>query len=98
MTLDKDQKILNLEQKIEQQKQKKRQLEARKQAAEARENDRIKKQNRKDDTRIKILLGSYLKKKMDNDEQLNSKVLDELEQYLTADRDRLLFGLSRLDD
>lgn len=93
MTLDKDQKILNLEQKIEQQKQKKRQLEARKQAAEARENDRIKKQNRKDDTRIKILLGAYLKQKMDNDEQLNSKILDELNEYLTEDRDKKLFGL-----
>lgn len=94
MTLDKDQKILNLEQKIEQQKQKKRQLEARKQAAEARENVRIKKQNRRDETRIKILLGSYLKKKMEADPDFNYHTLNELEDYLTADRDRSLFGLS----
>ena len=68
-----------------------------KQAAEAREKARKKEQDRKDDTRIKILLGSYLKKKMDSNPDFNSQILDELENYLTAERDRKLFGLSPLD-
>ncbi|MFA3681831.1 mobilization protein [Acinetobacter baumannii] len=98
MTVEKEPKQkLTLEQKIEQQEQKLKQLKAQKQAAEAREKARKKEQDRKDDTRIKILLGSYLKKKMDNDAEFNSKTLDELENYLTANRDRALFGLSPLD-
>lgn len=91
-------KKLTLEQKIEQQEQKLKQLKAQKQAAEAREKARKKEQDRKDDTRIKILLGSYLKKKMDSNPDYNSKILDELENYLTAERDRSLFGLAPLDD
>lgn len=88
---------LTLEQKIEQQEQKLKQLKAQKQAAEAREKARKKEQDRKDDTRIKILLGSYLKKKMDSNPDFNSQILDELENYLTAERDRKLFELSPLD-
>ena len=88
---------LTLEQKIEQQEQKLKQLKAQKQAIEAREKARKKEQDRKDDTRIKILLGSYLKKKMDSNPDFNSQILDELENYLTAERDRKLFGLSPLD-
>ncbi|MFP0553790.1 mobilization protein [Acinetobacter baumannii] len=89
---------LTLEQKIEQQEQKLKQLKAQKQAAEAKEKARQKEQDRKDDTRIKILLGSYLKKKMNNNPEYNSKILDELENYLTEERDRKLFGLAPLDD
>jgi hypothetical protein len=89
---------LTLEQKIEQQEQKLKQLKAQKQAAEAKEKARQKEQDRKDDTRIKILLGSYLKKKMDSNPDFNSQTLDALEKYLTEDRDRKLFGLAPLDD
>jgi hypothetical protein len=67
-------------------KSKKKQLKAQKQAAEAREKD-VSKAKRKDDTRIKILIGSYLKKKMDNNEE-EEKILAELNEYLTEDRDR----------
>lgn len=88
----------NLEQKIEQQEKKLKQLKAQKQAIESREKARKKEQDRKDDTRIKILLGSYLKKKMENDPKFNSDILDELADYLTEDRDRFLFGLSSLDE
>ncbi|MDI9693702.1 mobilization protein [Acinetobacter baumannii] len=99
MTVEKEPKQkLTLEQKIEQQEQKLKQLKAQKQAIEARERTKKKEQERKDDTRRKILLGSYLIKKMDNDAEINSKTLDDLEQYLTANRDRALFGLSPLDD
>ncbi|WP_407603158.1 mobilization protein [Acinetobacter pittii] len=83
---------LTLEQKIEQQEQKLKQLKAQKNAAEAREKARKKEQDRKDDTRRKILLGSYLIKKME-DENNKQKILGELKEYLTEERDRKLFGL-----
>ncbi|HRL71861.1 MAG TPA: mobilization protein [Flavobacterium sp.] len=63
-----------------------------KQAIEAREKKKITEQKRKDDTRRKILLGSYLLKKMEN-EQDKEKILAELNEYLTEDRDRKLFNL-----
>ena len=86
-----------LEQKIQLQEQKLAQLKAQQEAKLAKEKERQKEQDRKDDTRIKILLGSYLKKKMDSNPDFNSQILDELENYLTAERDRKLFGLSPLD-
>jgi hypothetical protein len=53
----------NIEKKIEAQLEKLKQLKAQKQAIEARESTKQKEQERKDDTRRKILLGSYLIKK-----------------------------------
>ena len=81
-----------LEKKIEAQLEKLKQLKARKQAIEARERTKQKEQQRKDDTRRKILLGSYLIKKMQN-EANKEKILAELNEYLTEDRDRRLFDL-----
>ena len=81
-----------LEKKIEAQLEKLKQLKARKQAIEARERSKQKEQERKDDTRRKILLGSYLIKKMQN-EANKEKILADLNEYLTEDRDRKLFGL-----
>ena len=55
--------IENLEQKIEKQEERLKQLKAQKQAIEAREKKKISEQQRKDETRKKILLGFiYLKK------------------------------------
>ena len=82
----------NIEKKIEAQLEKLKQLKAQKQAIEAREKNKNKEQQRKDDTRRKILLGSYLIKKMQN-EANKEKILAELNEYLTEDRDRKLFGL-----
>ena len=82
----------NIEKKIEAQLEKLKQLKAQKQAIEAREKTKKKEQERKDDTRRKILLGSYLIKKMQN-EANNEKILAELNEYLTEDRDRQLFDL-----
>jgi regulator of protease activity HflC (stomatin/prohibitin superfamily) len=82
----------NIEKKIEAQLEKLKQLKAQKQAIEAREKTKQKEQERKDDTRRKILLGSYLIKKMQN-EANKEKILAELNEYLTEDRDRQLFGL-----
>lgn len=80
----------NIEKKIEAQLEKLKQLKAQKQAIEAREKTKQKEQERKDDTRRKILLGSYLIKKMQN-EVNKEKILAELNEYLTEDRDRKLF-------
>ena len=82
----------NIEKKIEAQLEKLKQLKAQKQAIEAREKTKQKEQERKDDTRRKILLGSYLIKKMQN-EANKEKILAELNEYLTEDRDRRLFDL-----
>ena len=82
----------NIEKKIEAQLEKLKQLKAQKQAALAREKAKQKAQERKDDTRRKILLGSFLMKQME-DEAQKQKILAGLNQYLTEDRDRKLFGL-----
>ena len=81
-----------IEKKIEAQLEKLKQLKAQKQAIEAREKNKNKEQQRKDDTRRKILLGSYLIKKMQN-EANKEKILAELNEYLTENRDRQLFDL-----
>ena len=85
-----------LEKKIEAQLEKLKQLKARKQAIEAREKTKQKEQERKDDTRRKILLGSYLIKKMQN-EANKEKILAELNEYLTENRDRQLFDLPDIE-
>ena len=79
--------------KIEAQLEKLKQLKAQKQAIEAREKTKQKEQERKDDTRRKILLGSYLIKKMNDNEANKEKILAELSEYLVEDRDRKLFSL-----
>ena len=81
-----------LEQKIAKQEERLKQLKAQKQAVIAREKKKQSEQKRKDETRRKILLGSYLIKKMEN-EQDKEKILAELNEYLTEDRDRKLFNL-----
>ena len=87
----------NIEKKIEAQLEKLKQLKAQKQAIEAREKTKQKEQERKDDTRRKILLGSYLIKKMQN-EANKEKILAELNEYLTENRDRQLFDLSNIEE
>ena len=67
-------------------------IKARRQALVNREKAKQKEQERKDETRRKILLGSYLLKKMEN-EANKEKILAEINEYLTEDRDRKLFGL-----
>lgn len=67
--------IENLEQKIEKQEERLKQLKAQKQAIEAREKKKISEQQRKDETRKKILLGSYLLKEME-DETEKTKILE----------------------
>ena len=87
----------NIEKKIEAQLEKLKQLKAQKQAIEARERTKKKEQERKDDTRRKILLGSYLIKKMQANEANKEKILAELNEYLTENRDRQLFDLPDIE-
>ena len=81
-----------LNDKIQKQQERLKQLKAQKLALEAKEKKRIAEQQRKEDTRKKILLGAYLLKKMEN-EANKEKILTELNEYLTEDRDRKLFDL-----
>jgi adenine C2-methylase RlmN of 23S rRNA A2503 and tRNA A37 len=81
-----------LNEKIEKQLEKLNQLKAQKQAIEAIEKKKISEQQRKEETRKKILLGSMMLKKM-NDETEKKKILAELKEYLTEDRDRKLFNI-----
>ncbi len=85
-------KVESLEQQIAKQEERLKQLKAQKQAVLAREKAKQKEQERKDDTRRKILLGSYLLKKMEN-EANKEKILAEMNEYLTEERDRKLFNL-----
>ena len=84
-----------LNEKIEKQLEKLNQLKAQKQAIEAREKKKISEQQRKEETRKKILIGSMMLKKME-DEAEKIKILAELNKYLTEDRDRKLFNLEPL--
>lgn len=81
-----------LNEKIEKQQEKLNQLKAQKQAIEAREKKKISEQQRKEETRKKILLGSMMLKKMKDDVE-KEKILNELKEYLTEDRDKKLFDL-----
>lgn len=87
-----EQRIAKQEERLKQQEERLKQLKAQKQAIEAREKKKITEQQRKDDTRRKILLGSLALKKMENEEN-KIKILAELNEYLTEDRDKKLFGL-----
>ena len=88
-----------LNEKIEKQLEKLNQLKAQKQAIEAREKKKISEQQRKEETRKKILLGSYLLNKLEklnkmkNEEEEEKQILAELNEYLTEDRDRKLFNM-----
>ena len=81
-----------LNEKIAKQEERLKQLKVQKQATIALEKAKQKEQDRKDDTRRKILLGSYLLKKMENEEN-KEKILAEMNEYLTQERDRKLFNL-----
>ena len=85
----------NIEKKIEAQLEKLKQLKAQKQAIEARERTKTKEQARKDDTRRKVLAGSYVLSLAGKDPQNKQKLMDGLNQYLTEERDRRLFNLAK---
>lgn len=86
-------KVESLEQKIAKQEERLKQLKAQKQAVLAREKAKQKEQDRKDDTRRKILIGSCMLKITEDDEQARAKLIAQMDKYLMDERDRKLFNL-----
>ena len=82
-----------LDERIQKHEEKLKQLKAQQQALQAREKKKLADQQRSDDTRRKILLGAYMLKKMGDSDFEKQKILAELNEYLTEDRDRKLFNL-----
>jgi len=82
-----------LDEKIKAQEVKLKQLKAQRQAVLSREKAKEKQQARKDDTRRKILIGSCMLKITAEDDQARSKLLAQMDRYLTDDNDRKLFNL-----
>ena len=76
--------VETLEQKIAKQEERLRQLKAQKQAIAAREKKKVSDQQRKDDTRRKILLGSWALNKLKNDESFKQQLAD-FEQFLNTE-------------
>ena len=90
--------IDNLEQQIAKQEERLKQLNAQKQAVLASEKKKVAEQQRKDDTRRNILLGSFLLKQISNDDSEKQRIMSQLNQYLTENRDRQLFGLPLVEE
>lgn len=84
-----DEKIKVLEEKLRQEKAKKQKIEARKKHLES-------KAQRAADTRRKILLGAYMLDRMGKNEAAKTKIIGQLNEYLTRADDRELFGLAAL--
>ena len=76
--------VETLEQKIAKQEERLRQLKAQKQAIAAREKKKVSDQQRKDDTRRKILLGAWALNKLKNDESFKHQLAD-FEQFLNTE-------------
>ena len=87
MTTKINEKIVNLEKRLAQEK-------AKEQAKIAREKKKMKDQERKDDTRRKILAGAVILKYMTEHEGANQLILEKLDAYLLRDNDRALFDLA----
>jgi len=79
---------LALQKQLEAATEKVKQLKARKAQIDARERAKVSKEKRAEDSRRKILIGAYVLSMKDR-EQIQ-KMMD---QYLSEDRDRALFGL-----
>lgn len=81
-----DERIKLLEEKLKQEKAKKQKVDAMKKAAEV-------KLQRTQDTRRKILIGAFMLDRMEKNEETKTKMIGQLDQYLTRADDRQLFGL-----
>ena len=75
--------------KLEQLKQKQSALIARIKQEEAKQKTRT----RKEETRMKILLGAMLLEEMKSSKKTNEEIRGRLKIYLTKERDRQLFEL-----
>ena len=77
-------RVETLEQKIAKIEERLRQLKAQKQAIAAREKKKVSDQQRKDDTRRKILLGAWALNKLKNNESFKQQLVD-FEQFLNTE-------------
>jgi len=81
-----EEKIKESEEKLQQMKLKKAQIER---AAKLKET----KKQRAEDTRKKILIGSYFLSKMKEDQSMKEKIESAMDKYLERSDDRKLFSL-----
>ncbi|MCD9468979.1 hypothetical protein GLP37_22155 [Photobacterium phosphoreum] len=70
-----------------------KQIEALQAKANA-EKNREREKSRKEETRKKILIGAMVLDGMSKNQDYQSKMLKNLDKYLTAERDRKLFNLT----
>lgn len=80
--------------KLEQLEQQQAKLKKQIQAEKAKQRQ----QQRKDDTRRKVLLGAYVQTKMEESAHYKAELLAGLEKYLTRSNDRALFGFEPLPE
>ncbi|MEG3696101.1 hypothetical protein V5098_23585 [Vibrio coralliirubri] len=74
--------------------EKEKQIKAKIQAAKSRESEK----QRKLETRRKILIGAMVLEGMKNSEEYESKIRQNLDKYLTKNKDRVLFGLPEIKE
>ena len=86
-----EQRIAKQEERLKQQEGRLKQLKAQKQAKDAREKAKQKEQDRKTIPDVKFAWFFGVKKMQDDSEK--AKIIADLNDYLTEDRDRLLFDL-----
>lgn len=75
--------------KLEQLEKRKKKIEAQIRQEKARENSK----KRKDDTRRKVLVGSMVLAQVEKGEWPEDRLRKAMEEFLTRDQDRALFGL-----
>lgn len=87
--------LQRIQERIEKQKERLKQLEERRKKAESKKRAREREQQRKNETRKKILIGACYLELAKNSEENMQKILSSLDRYLTSDRDRELFNLPK---
>ncbi|MCD9468960.1 hypothetical protein [Photobacterium iliopiscarium] len=62
------------------------------------EKNREREKSRKEETRKKILIGAMVLDGMSKNQDYQSKMLKNIDKYLTAERDRKLFNLTPINE
>lgn len=86
-----------LEASIEAQAKKLAELKAKKAKIDARDRSKEKAEERKKETRRLVLLGAFLKSRMDTSEEAKTKTLAGLDSFLKRPEERTLFGFLEKD-
>lgn len=90
--------INKIEVRIQKQEEEIKRLKALKRKAESRKRAKEREQQRKDDTRRKILIGACMLKITEENQENHDKLMLQLDRYLTDNRDRELFGLGIINE